>query len=189
MKKPTPLIIVLCLLLLHSTLFAQSVSFALKTSPNANFVFDTINKYQNGITIPSLLTLKVEAVGTQWDLYVGTSTAVGGFFDINTAYGTSGISAVPVSILQARVSNASRTSPLNNSFFNLTDILVPQYLIGSSALDAAATCPALGTNTAGSYTSQPQCYTFKVDLKATPGLTYTAGSYSLRVDFVLMQDL
>lgn len=176
-------------MLLQLASFAQSVSFALKTSPNINLVFDSIDKYRNGIVIPSFVTLKVETVGTEWDLYMGTTTNANGFFDVNTTYGTSGNSSVPVSILQARVYNASGTSQTGTSFFNLTDIATPVYLIGSTANDVAVNCSSSGTNVAGSYTTQPQCYSFKVDLKATPGLTYRAGSYSLRVDFVLIQDL
>lgn len=189
MKKSASLALTLALIFLHTALLAQSVSFALKTSPNASFVFDSIDKYNNGIVIPSFATLKVEAVGTEWDLYVGTTTTTGGQFDVNTTYGTSGISSIPVSILQARVFNASGTSQTGSSFFNLTDIANPVYLIGTTGNDAPVNCTAAGTNVAGSYTTQPQCYTFKVDLKATPGLNYRTGSYSLRVDFVLIQDL
>lgn len=174
---------------MHVTLLAQSVSFAMKTSPNAGFVFDTIDKYRNGIILPAALTLKVESIGSEWDLYVGTNTSTGGFFDVINNYSSSGNSAVPVSVLQARVFNVSNTSLTGTSFFSLSDISNPVYLIGSAADDVAVTCNGQGTNIAGSYSSQPQCYTFKVDLKATPGLNYSAGSYSLRVDFVLIQDL
>ncbi len=179
----------LTLLSTYSQLAAQSVSFALKTTPNNSFIFDTIEKYQNGIILPNYLTLKVESVGTEWDLYVGTTTGTGGIFDINTAYGTSGNASIPVGILQAKVTNTSNTSQTGSSFFNLTDIAIPRYIIGTSADDAAVACGSPGANAAGSYTSQPQCYSFKVDLKAVPGLTYKAGSYSLRVDFILVQDL
>lgn len=167
----------------------QSLSFALKTSPNSSFVFDTMEKYKNGIVLPSFLTLRVESIGTQWDMYVGTTTVAGGTFDLNTAYGSSGNSSIPVNILQARVFNTANTSLTGTSFFNLTDISNPHYLIGSASADQAVACPGIGTNSPGSYTNSPQCYTFKVDLKADPGFNYRAGNYSLRVDFVLIQDL
>lgn len=189
MKKSTPLFLTLFLLVFHTALIAQTVNFALKTGPSVNFVFDSIDKYNNGIVIPSFLTLRVEA-GTKWDLYVGTNTSTGGFFDVNTSYSSTGISSIPVNVLQARISNASHTSPKDNVFFGLTDISNPEYLIGSPATDAASNvCPSSGTNTAGSYTTEPQCYTFKVDLKAKPGLGYRPGSYSLQIDFVIVPDL
>lgn len=189
MKKLASLILTLSFLLLKSVVFAQSVSFAVKTSPNVDLVFDTIDKYKNGIILPSFLTLRVESIGTEWDLYVGTSTATGGFFDLNNAYSSTGNSMIPVGILQARVSNPANTSLTGSSFFNLTDISNPTYLIGSTANDATVNCGTTGANVPGSYSSSPQCYTFKVDLKANPGLNYRAGSYALRVDFVLIQDL
>jgi len=179
----------LLITLVSLKLQAQSVSFALKTSPNIDFVFNTIEKYEQGIVMPSVLTLKVEAVSSEWDLYVGTTTITAGNFDLLNSYSTSGSAAIPVGILKARVYNTSNTSLTGTSFFNLTDIATPTYLIGSSSNDASANCGSTGTNVSGSYATQPQCYTFKVDLKATPGLTYRAGLYSLRVDFILVQDL
>lgn len=186
MKKSISLI--LFLFAFQSFLLGQSVSFALKTSPNQSFVFNTIDKYQKGIVLPSFLTLRVEAT-TEWDLYVGTTTIAGGFFDVNNSYGTSGNASIPVNILQARVYNSSNTSQTSTSFFNLSDLSNPVYVIGSAADNPAVACGSTNTNIAGSYTTQPQCYMFKVDLKATPGLNYRAGSYSLRVDFILVQDL
>ena len=65
-------------------------------------------------------------------------------------------------------------------------------MIGSSANDPAVTCAdiiPLGTNQPGDYSSDPGCYRFKVDLKLVPGLTYRPGFYSLRVDFILIEDL
>lgn len=174
---------------LSSPLIAQSVSFALKTNPNTTITFNTFDKYQYGIVVPNFLSLKVEAVGTEWDLYVGTTSVSAGYFDLNNSYSTTGSAAIPVSILQARVHTTSNTSQTGTSFFGLTDIAAPTYLIGSSANDAAITCGTTGTNVAGSYISDPQCYNFKVDIKATPGLGYRSGSYSLRVDFILVQDL
>lgn len=189
MKNSIPLIAVFLFIVFIQDLKAQSVSFALKTSPNVSFEFNTIEKYQNGIVLPGFLTLNVEATGTEWDLYVGTTTTSNGFFDLNTSYGSSGNSSIPVNILQARLYNTSNTSQTGTSFFNLSDLSNPVYLIGSSGNDASVACGTTGANAAGSYSSQPSCYSFKVDLKATPGLNYRAGSYSLRIDFVLVQDL
>lgn len=172
-----------------STLQAQSLNFALKTSPHVSLVFNSIEKYKNGIVIPNFLNLKVEAIGTEWDLYVGTSTITEGTFDTNYSYGSSGNPSIPVSILQARVTNASNTSLTGNSFFNLSDISNPVHIIGSAVADPTVNCGGAGTNAPGSYTSQPQCYTFRVDLKAIPGFDYRAGSYSARIDFILIQDL
>jgi hypothetical protein len=188
-KKIKLSILTIFFALITTAAFAQSVSFALKTSPNVNLTFDSIEKYKNGIIVPNFLNLKVEAVATEWDLYVGTTTVTNGIFDTNYSYGTSGNPSVPVSVLQARVSNTSNTSQTGNTFFNLTDISNPVHLIGSNANDPTINCGSTGTNAPGSYTTQPQCYNFRVDLKANPGFDYKAGSYSLRIDFILIQDL
>lgn len=60
---------------------AQAVNIDLATSTNVDFTFDNINKLNYGIVLPNAITLNVEAVGTQWDLYVGTVTTVAGTWD------------------------------------------------------------------------------------------------------------
>jgi hypothetical protein len=165
-----------------------AVSFELKTSPDVDFVFDTFNKYITGITKANVLTLNVKVEDTQWDLYVGATTDAAGLWDEVIMYGSTGAHP-PVSILQVRLRNASNT-PWITTFFNLTDIGIPTYIIGTNAApDDSYNCPEQGTNAQGTYISQPNCYKFDVDLKIVPGLTYKAGLYKLRVDYVLMQDL
>jgi len=75
-------------------------------------------------------------------------------------------------------------------FFPIQDILTPTYVIGSAlAPDGAVACPNMGANQPGSYLTSPSCYKFNVDLKITPGLGYQAGSYSIRIDYLLVEDL
>ena len=167
---------------------AQSVSFALTTSPSITFDFNTIQKYQNGITIMNACTLNIEAVGTQWDLYVGATTTNVGYWDVTTTYGSSG-SLPTIGILKLQFRNAAATS-LMSGFFPLQDRSTPTYIIGtSSAPDAAITCPNLGTNTAGSYLTSPSCYKFNIDLRIVPGFSLRPGLYTLRIDYVIVQDL
>jgi len=167
---------------------AQSVSFALTTSPNITFDFNTIQKYQNGITIMNACTLNIEAVGTQWDLYVGATTTNVGFWDVTTTYGSNG--ALPtIGIMKLQFRNASATS-LMSGFFALQDRSNPTYIIGtSSAPDAAITCPNLGTNTAGTYLTNPSCYKFNIDLRIVPGFSLRPGLYTIRIDYIIVQDL
>jgi hypothetical protein len=171
---------------------AQSVSFDLKTSPSADFTFNTIEKCVNGIIMPHVLDLNVNVTGSEWDLYVGTTTTGAGTWNVSTTYSTTGIATPPVSILQARIYNPNGTSLTGGGFFALTDIATPTYMIGSISNNPAVSCSdpsPVGTNQPGSYTSDPSCYKFRVDLKLTPGLTYRPGLYTLRVDFILIEDL
>ena len=183
--------IVFVLFFLASTgVKSQSVSFELKTSPNINFDFNTIEKYVNGITVYNACELNINVSGTQWDLYVGAITSNSGYWNINSQYSDTGEDP-PISILQLRFTNSSNTS-LVPGFFTLQDINSPTYIIGtSSAPDAAVNCPGQGTNTEGDYLASPGCYKFRVDMKLTPGLNpiYKAGSYELTIDYVLVQDL
>jgi len=168
----------------------QSVSFDLKTSKNLEFDFNTINKYVNGIIAYNACELNVNVSGTQWDLYVGATTSKPGYWDVSAEYSNSG-DYPPISILQLRINNSSNTS-LVPGFFPLTDISSPTYLIGSAGSpDAAVSCPGQGTNQPGDYNSSSGCYKFRVDIKITPGLTtiYKAGLYTLRIDYVLVQDM
>lgn len=167
---------------------AQSVSFALATSPNITFDFNTIQKYEAGITIMNACTLNIEAVGTQWDLYVGATTTNIGFWDVTSTYGSNG-SLPTIGIMKLQFRNAAATS-LMSGFFPLQDRSTPNYIIGSAAApDAAASCPNAGTNTAGNYLTNPNCFKFNVDLRIVPGFTLRPGLYTLRIDYVLMQDL
>ena len=171
---------------------AQSGGFELTTSPNADFIFNTLEKYQNGIVIPHVLTLNVNVSGAQWDLYMGATTTTAGSWNVSATYSNVGISPPPVSILQARVYNLSNTQLTGGGFFPLTDVATPIYLIGSTANDPAVSCGdpvPTGTNVAGDYISSPSCYKFNVDLKVTPGFTYRPGFYTLRVDFYIIEDL
>jgi hypothetical protein len=168
----------------------QSVNFDLKTSKNIEFDFNTINKYVNGIIAYNACELNVNVSGTQWDMYVGATTSKPGYWDVTEEYSNSG-DYPPISILQLRINNSSNTSQVPG-FFPLTDISSPTYLIGSAgAPDAAVNCPDQGTNQPGDYNSSPGCYKFRVDMKITPGLStiYKAGLYTLRIDYILIQDL
>lgn len=167
---------------------AQSVNFAIKTSPAINLDFNTVQKYISGITVMNVCELNVEAVGTQWDLYVGATTTVPGQWDVNSIYSAAGV-VPPINILQLQFRNASGTSQVPG-FFPIQDILSPTYIIGSVASpDPAVNCPSVGTNQAGSYLTTPSCYKFNVDMKVVPGFGLQPGSYSLRIDYILVQDL
>jgi len=183
--------LLICLLSSINT-SAQSGGFDLTTGPNVDFVFNTLDKYQNGIIVPHVLELKVNVTGAEWDLYMGTTTITAGSFNVTTTYSNVGITPPPVSILQARVYNASNTQQTGGGFFPLTDVATPIYLIGSSANDPTVNCGdavPVGTNTAGDYITSPSCYKFNVDLKITPGFTYRPGLYTARVDFYIIEDL
>jgi len=172
-----------------SKVSAQTVEFGITSlSSTISFDFNTIENYRTGIIKYNAFELLVDVTGSQWDLYVGATTTSTGYLDVTSTYSTSGV-LPPVSILQMQVRNANNTS-LVSGFSPITDIATPTYLIGSAAApDLSVSCPNNGTNTAGNYLSSPGCYKFNVDLKINPGFTYKSGLYSLRIDYILIQDL
>jgi hypothetical protein len=183
-----------CILILFTgkNAFAQSGGFELQTYPNVDFIFNTLDKYENGIIIPHVVELKVNTSGAQWDLYMGTTTTTAGSFNVTSTYSNVGISPPPVSLIQARVYNAGSTQQTGGGFFPLTDVALPVYLIGSSADDLGVSCGdpiPTGTNEPGDYITSPSCYKFSVDLKIVPGFNYRPGMYTARVDFYIIEDL
>ena len=193
MRYPSIKVLIVVFSLVFLSIFqtyGQSVSFELKTSPNINFDFNTINKYIHGIIAYNICELNVKVDGVQWDMYVGAETTTAGQWDVVSEYSSTG-DIPPIDIVQIRINNSSRTS-LIPDFFVLKDITSPSYLIGSpSAPDPAISCPDQGTNQPGDYNSSPGCYKFRVDLKITPGLDpiYRAGLYSLEIHYMLVEDL
>jgi hypothetical protein len=179
------------ILFIPKHLFSQSVSFDIKSSPNVEFKFHTVGEYQNGIIIPNALELKVNVTGSQWDLYVGTTTTAAGSWNAVNTY-SSGGAPPTVDMLQARVYNSNGTSQTGGGFFPLTDLSSPTYVIGSNFNNVGINCSdpiPVGTNVPGDYTTSPGCYKFRVDLKITPGFNYRPGLYTLRVDYILIEDL
>ena len=176
-----------------SAIRAQTVDIILATNPNVEFTFNSVAKLVNGIVIPNAVTVNIEAIGTGWDLYAGTVTTTPGTWDNAQYYTSSGNGTPPVSILQMRVHNLSNT-PLISGYVPMQDVATSTLdIIGNHlGLDTDINCtdpsPA-GTNTAGSYTTDPQCYQFRVDLKLAPGLNYRPGVYTLHLAFIVAPDL
>lgn len=172
---------------------AQTVNIDLVSANNVDFRFDSFYKLTNGIFIANAIMFNVEAVGTQWDLYMGSSTTIPGVWDNVQYYGSSGNGAPSVGIVQTRVHNLSGT-PLISGFVPLQDITTSTLdIIGNhNAIDAPINCSdpsPTGTNTPGSYLADPQCYQFRVDLRIVPGYNYRPGLYTLQIDFIIAPDL
>lgn len=170
------------------------VNIDLATSPTVDFTFDNIQKITYGIVIPNAITLNIEAVGMQWDLYVGSVTTVPGTWDNAIFYTTTGNGAPPVSMLQMRVHNLRNTQQISG-YVPMQDISVSTLdIIGdhTNAPDPTVNCGdvvPVGTNAPGTYITDPQCYQFRVDLKIVPGITYRPGLYTLQIEYIIAEDL
>jgi hypothetical protein len=187
-------VIAMCLFLRSEVSMGQTVSIDLTTPSTVEFAFNTINKLQYGIVLPNAIVLNIEATGGQWDLYVGSVTTIAGTWDNAQYYTTSGNGAPPVNLLQMRVHNLSNT-PQMSGYVPVQDIATSTLdIIGNhlNAPDVAINCGDIipvGTNTPGSYTTDPQCYQFRVDLKMAPGTIYRPGLYTLQLEYIIAEDL
>ncbi|MEP7264009.1 MAG: hypothetical protein ABI772_05915 [Bacteroidota bacterium] len=181
-----------CLFLMSTDVNAQTFTFESKSSPDLDFTFNTIDKYVNGITLSHALDLNINAIGGEWDLYIGATTTAAGSFNVISSYSNTGITPPPVSLIQARVYNSNNTPVSGSGFFPLTDVASPVYIIGSNANDPTVNCGdavPTGTNAPGDYLADPECYKMRVDLKLVPGLSFRPGLYTLRIDFIVIADL
>lgn len=188
------------------------------TDPQVDFVFNTIQKYQVGITKYNATRLEVEAT-VPWDLYAQPSTQ---FWTQQIAYGagTNGQGQLPSEILEMESIQANSVAALHtfNSFIGLssklgtnTASLTPtvntQFLAGEFAQGVTSSyAPATST-------ASPMTNKFLIHYRIKPGVpadfpdlttqyptvataTFTAttpyaqpGFYDLEVVYTLTEDL
>lgn len=188
------------------------------TEPQVDFVFNTIQKYQVGITKYNATRLEVEST-VPWDLYAQPSTQ---YWTQQIAYGagTNGQGTLPSEILEMQAIQANTVAaPLTfNSFIglssnaggnlaSLTPSLNTQFLAGEFAQGVASSyAPATST-------ASPTTNKFLIHYRIKPGVpanfpdlttqypalaatTFTAiapyaqpGYYDLEVVYTLTEDL
>lgn len=179
------------------------------TDPQVDFVFNTIQEYQNGITKYNATKLEVDAT-VAWDLFAYASTD--NFTQVD-AYSTNGQDTLPAEILEMQSVQANASSPLGgtfNSFASLKgltnsgviggvpDILSTQFLAGMVGT-AAGESYAPGTASANPSTNQ-----FRVHYRIVPSIPATfpnstvaltgpgfaqSGFYYVEVVYALVEDL
>lgn len=150
-------------------------------------VFNTIEKYQNGLVQYNFNQLNIDADTVTWDLYVGSNTSTQNEWDEELRYSNSG-ETPGVDILQLRFRNSNSTSQ-EADFFPLQDINNPVYIIGSDALDPETVCGGEGSNAAGDYLTSPGCFQFNLDMLIKPGFDYRPGLYKVEIVYTLMENL
>lgn len=181
------ILLLFCLMLGIKPLKGQVLGFEVVQDADVGFLFNSIQNYQTGLVAMNAITLRITAEDVSWDFYVGAETDIPGLWDVVTVYAGSG-DEPEVELLELRFRNTANTS-LVDGFFELTDISDPTYIIGSAANDPEITCPNQGTNTPGSYLTQPECYQFRVDMRIVPGFNLRPGLYRIHVKYVLIENL
>ncbi len=165
------------------------------TSGNIDFTFDNFSKYNGGITFSgaTLLRLKVLAndISCKWVLRMYIDNNGGGTpvneWETSFPYGISG-SKPTLDLIQVKIYNGCNT-PINSGLYQN---FVPANgafidIINDVSLNAAGSC-STNVNGAGSYLTNYNEYSFTVDYRIVPGLSYAAGLYTLNIHFCLVEE-
>lgn len=194
------------------------LELTMTSEPQVDFVFNTIQKYQVGITKYNATRLEVNAT-VPWDLYAQPSTE---FFTQQIAYGlgANGQSTRPSEILQMQsIQSNSVAAPLTlNSFIGLSSNAGTNTASLTPTVDTQFMAGEFGSGVTSSYapataTESPLTNKFLVHYRIKPGVpadfpdlatqyptvataTFTAstpyaapGYYDLEVVYTLTEDL
>ncbi len=165
------------------------------TSGNLDFTFDNFSKYNGGVTFSgaTLLRLKVlpNDVSCKWVLkmYIDNNGAPTPINEWETSfpYSASGLKPT-LDLIQVKVYNGCNT-PINSGIYQnfapATGASID--IINDVTLNAAGSC-ITNVNGAGSYLTNYNEFSFTVDYRIVPGLTYAAGMYTLNIHFCLVEE-
>jgi hypothetical protein len=185
----------------NSQVHCGSVALVPNSSVNQVVVFDDFTKYNGGVTINSVVRLRITVEDQtvpdpmcSWNLRMfvennsGAGTPVDEWEELTT-YGNGNASNPEISALQIRVRNACATSPIDNTFQNFSttadilDIIAPMLPV-----TPAGSCTQ-NVNGPGSYLTNYDEFTFDIDIRLNPGFQYNPGIYNLNIRFRLEENL
>ncbi len=185
------------------------LNLTMTTNPQVDFVFKTIQEYQQGITRFNATKLEVDAT-LAWDLFVYASTDE---WTQVEAYSANGNNVLPAEILQMR-SSVTSTAPVNiNNFSSLLGLNNSSVVAGVPTAATQFLAGAFGTAVGESFdpgtaSSNPTTHQFRIDMRLTPEVPATfaatgvdltlagnnsafaqAGYYYMEVVYSLVEDL
>ena len=165
------------------------------TSGTLEFSYDEFSKYRSGITISGATTLRLKVLSNnascKWSLRVyiennpASGTPVDEWETLNT-YGT-GTDAPTLDLLSFKVYNGCGTPINNNTYQNFLPVNGAFIdIINDVSLTPAGGCTT-NVNGAGSYLTNPSEFTFLIDYRIVPGLSFSPGTYQLNLHFCLVE--
>jgi len=185
------------------------LDLTMTTDPQVDFVFKSIQQYQNGITKFNAVKLNVDAT-VAWDLFANASTD---YWTQVDAYSTNGTDSLPAEILEIQQVAANSSTPPGGTFNSFASIKgvtnsgvvggVPnaantQFLAGEVGT-AAGESYAPGSAEANPSTNQFRLHyrivpsipaSFPNSTVSLPGVGYAqSGYYYLEVVYSLVEDL
>jgi hypothetical protein len=168
------------------------------TPINVDMTFDTFSKYSAGITMSgaTLIRLKVlpNNASCQWKLrmYIDNNPGAGtpaGEWETLQTYGGGAAPAPALSTIEVRVYNGCNTpisSGVYQNFIPPTNLSVID-IIDGAVLTPAGSC-ATNVNGAGTYLTNYTEYSFTIDYRVIPGLTYSPGVYQVNIWFCIVEE-
>jgi hypothetical protein len=162
---------------------------------NVDFVFDDFSKYNGGITQSGTTTLRLKVLpnnpSCKWTLRVYIENNPGGGSPVNqwetlSSYGN-GTDAPTLDLLAIKIYNGCGT-PINSGVYQNFAAINGSFIdiVNDASLIPAGSC-ATNVNSAGSYLTDPNEYTFMVDYRIVPGLNFTSGYYQVVLHFCLVE--
>lgn len=165
------------------------------TNGAVDFTFDEFSKYRSGITISGATTLRLKVLSNnsscKWALRVyiennpASGTPVDEWETLNT-YGN-GTDAPTLDLLSFKVYNGCGT-PINNNVYQNFAATNGAFLdiVNDVTLTAAGSCTT-NVNGAGTYLTNPSEFTFMIDYRVVPGLSFSPGTYQINLHFCLVE--
>ncbi|WP_157482544.1 hypothetical protein [Geofilum rubicundum] len=185
------------------------LNLTMTTNPQVDFVFKTIQEYQQGITRFNATQLEVDAT-LAWDLFVYASTD--NWTQVE-AYSTNGNPVLPAEILEMQ-SSVTSAAPVNmNAFTSLLGLTNSTVAAGVPTAATQFLAGEFGTAAGQSFdpgtaSANPDTHQFRIDMRlrpevpatfATTGVDLTldgnniafaqAGYYYMEVVYSLVEDL
>lgn len=180
-----------------ATAHCQGIPFSelIRSTPlNVDFTFDNFSKYNGGITMSGATLLRLKVLGNdascKWVLrmYIDNNGTIPNTdWETSLAYGSSGATPT-LDLIQVKVYNGCQT-PINNGVYQNFSPLDGDHIdiINDVALNVAGSCGP-NVNGEGSYLTNYNEYSFTVDYRIVPGLSYMAGLYTLNIRFCLVEE-
>lgn len=181
-----------------------SVELFLEDQGNSMFIFDSFSSYQGGVPRTTVARLKVRVLDKEtpdtlcsWNLTIDLDNngAPSNQWEELHLYGDGSGQNPLLDIVEIRVTNDCLTSNDLSNFVSLNDIDdildIIEPIIGvleESDVIPAGSCTK-NVNGAGDYISNYSEYTFKIELRINPGMSYNPGKFALTFNFRLEENI
>jgi len=171
----------------------------LENQGNNLFTFNDFSSYEGGFPRTTLARLKVKVENKpvvdplcSWNLYLNidnNGAPIDEWEELNLY--SNGLGQNPLlSILELKVTNDCETSHIDGNFIALTDVTDIIQIIKPMILDIkpANSCVE-NVNGPGDYISNYQEFTFKIEIRIKPGMTFNPGRFALTFNFRLEENI